>query len=156
MRMTTATVLTVATLALAVRLAASCACEMPDSVLVGYDTETGPLMKARALRELDVQDPNYKWFIFEYNFVFRGCVPSAYEIAVKTPRTKEGCGIDFEIGTRYLLSLQLAGGATPLPYVSAQGVDQYSAVLCNFNRKWEEVPYEDANVMYYSEHRGCA
>eukprot|EP00171_Calliarthron_tuberculosum_P016322 IDg16322t1 len=119
MKAATTAVLAIMIFALAARSAAGCACAMPDSVLQGYGTETGPLMKARALRELEVHDPLYKWYIFEYNFVFRGCVPSAYEIAVKTPRTKETCGLEIELGTRYLLSLQLSGGATPPPAVAA-------------------------------------
>lgn len=135
--------------------AAACSCVMPDSCLDRYENETIPLIKARAKRTLNVADSDYTYTLFEYNFVFRGCTPSKHQFIVKTPSTEEKCGVEFKPNHQYLLTIRLAGGATPPPAVSSLGCDMYTAVSCDYNQPWYKVPYGDANKLYYSEHRGC-
>lgn len=150
------TIFAIALLALGVgALASECSCTMPTSCLENYESETTPLIKAKALKNFEVPNSEYTYTLFEYNFVFRGCPPSHHEFVVKTPSTPEACGVPFDLGTKYLLNLRLSTESTPPPSVAAYNRDLYSAVSCNFNKKWAEVPYEDANTLYYSEIRGC-
>ena len=130
-----------------------CACTMPTSILDDYETESSPVFKAKAIEKLDVADPHYKYVRFEYNFVFRNCPPPHPDFIVKTPSSEESCGIYFEIGEKYLLSLTKAGGATPLP--GAKGRAVYKADSCHVTTKWSDVPFDVANTLYYSEVRGC-
>lgn len=149
-------IVTIALLALGVgAFASECSCVMPSSCLENYESETTPLIKAKAMKTLEVPNSEYTYTLFEYNFVFRGCPPSHHEFVVKTPSTTAACGVAFEEGTKYLLTLRLSTESTPPPAVAAYNRDLYSAVSCNFNKKWAEVPYGDANTLYYSEIRGC-
>ena len=130
-----------------------CACSMPASILEDYDTETSPVFKAKAIEKLNIADPHYTYTRFEYNFVFRNCPPPQTDFIVKSPSTSDSCGVKFELGVKYLLTLAPAGGSTPLP--GTKGLSIYKSDSCHVVKKWSEVEFEVANRLYYSEVRGC-
>ncbi len=106
------------------------------------------MMKATAKKVLDVPNSPYNWIVFQHNAQFRGCKPSTDKFVVKTPKTVLGCGVHFETDKVYLLTVTPAGSSTPPPAIAAYGLDLYSAVLCNYNKLWDEVSYETQTKLY--------
>lgn len=143
---------TVCGIAVLVAVVLGCDCTPPSSVLAGYYEGTSPVIKADLVGILG-EDELYVYYEFSYNFVFRGCSPSAHEFIVKS--SKSDCGVRFTEGVKYMLTLNEAGGATPPPGVAARGLDMYSARSCDFNVEWQSLPFEHINELYYSEARGC-
>ena len=135
--------------------AQKCSCKMPTSALIGLETETTPMMKATAKRWLKVKNSPYNWIVFEHEAQFRGCKPTTKKFIVKTPKSAKTCGVKFYSGKTYLITVTSAGSSTPPPTIAAYAVDVYSAVSCNYNKLWADVPYKTKTTLYDTPIKYC-
>ena len=138
-----------------VAVAAACSCTMPKDCMVDFETETTPMMKATVVNKLQVPSSSYDWYVFQHNAQFRGCEPSGDHFVVKTPKKESKCGLDFEEGTCYLLTVRMAGSSTPPPSVAATGLDVYSAISCYYNKPWESIKYKTKTALYDAPVHAC-
>ena len=143
-----------------VAIAAACSCTPPKSCLVGFTEETTPMMKATAVRVMDVPNSQYSWTIFKHNVQFRGCKPTGEYFIVKSPKSASLCGVAFKKNVCYLITARMAGSSTPPPTVYAvkrkYNLDVYSTTYCAYNAKWSSVPFADKKKIYDAPVKGCA
>ena len=132
----------------------TCSCIMPESISEGYENDDTPVYKAETLETRNVGDPNYTYTIMKVMTVFRGCAPQNKKIIVKTPSSKNGCGVDFKLRETYVVTAKLSRTSSPPPGLPVD-METYMATSCDYNKKWDACPYKEKLFLYYTPPHGC-